>query len=145
MMRSGPSPLLVKPSRDIPDAVVGRSCGWMVLDLSDRGAGSNSFDWGGYARDLGNAEENSDGLRTSAMMMEGEAEDGDKDESDFADYLSDSSRALLRPAPRGSGKASAWVNRPLTMWRYLNWLSARSWQQNQHLTASIPRKTLGLS
>lgn len=48
MVRSGPSPLLVKPSRENPDAIEGRSCGWMVLDLSDRGVGSNSFDCGGY-------------------------------------------------------------------------------------------------
>ena len=40
----------------------------MALDLSDRGASSNSFDCGGYG-DLENVEENNDGLRTSAMMV----------------------------------------------------------------------------
>lgn len=97
MVRSGPSPLfMVKPGREIPDAVEARSCGWMALDFSDRGASSNSFDCGGYG-DLGKGEENNDGLRTSAMMMKDEEEDDDKDGGDFADYLSDTCRAL-RPA-----------------------------------------------
>ena len=90
MVRSGPSPLLVKPSREIPDVVEGRSCGWMTVDLSGGGAGSNSFDCGEYGGLGLYAEENNDGLRTSAMKMEDRDEEDDQDEGDFADYLTDS-------------------------------------------------------
>lgn len=75
-MRSDPSPLLAKPGRKIPEAVEGRSCGWIALGLSERGAGSNSFDCGGNG-DLENVEENNDGLRTSAMMVKDKGEDGE--------------------------------------------------------------------
>jgi len=51
----------------MPDVVCGRSSGGAAVGLSDRGAGSKSFDCGGYGR-LRYVEKD-DGLKTSAMMV----------------------------------------------------------------------------
>lgn len=59
----------------MPDVVEGRSCGGTAVGLSERCVGSNSFDCGGY-EGLGYVEANSDGLRTSAMMVVGGQEIG---------------------------------------------------------------------
>lgn len=68
----------------MPDAVGGRSCGWITAGLSDRVIGSNSFDCGGY-EGLVSVEANNDGLRTSAMVVKVE----DEDEGVFADHLTE--------------------------------------------------------
>jgi len=70
----------------MPEAAGGRSYGGAAIGLSGRGAGSNSFDCGGYGRLR--CVEKDGGLRISDMVVKGEGECEDGDEGDFTDRLS---------------------------------------------------------